>query len=214
MKLPDLPRFVETNDLLAYEGSVVRGTDTDFVVFSEEDDIGSIVGRPNDEHLARAAVVSELLCFDDNIDALRDLEVFSAFHKQPATIFEARTPLGDPEHPVRDLKFDDLKHVGDLKEELEDALEDSGHPVVCALDGETPVAFAYVASKSGLYWDISIDTLEGHRRRGFAMSAVRGLASHMEGIPVWGAAQDNLASFHLAKKLGFVEVDSLWVMSR
>lgn len=89
--------------------------------------------------------------------------------------------------------------------------------VVAAFDGNKAVAFAYVASEAETLWDLSIDTLPTHQRQGYAASAVVALIKIMQGKgkkAVWGALQSNHASLILARKLGFVPTDTLWVLSR
>jgi len=64
-------------------------------------------------------------------------------------------------------------------------------------------------------WDVAIDTLEGHRRRGHAAACFEALAAHMAttgGQPVWSADDDNAASLRLAAKLGFRPVERLTVL--
>ncbi len=66
-------------------------------------------------------------------------------------------------------------------------------------------------------WDVGIDTLEGHRRKGFAAACFRSLAAYMAlrgKQPVWGANEDNVQSLELARKLGFQPVDRVAVLSR
>jgi hypothetical protein len=59
----------------------------------------------------------------------------------------------------------------ELVDELSDVAEE-GVIVVAAFDGTLPVAFSYVASETETLWDVSIDTVESHRRRGYASAAV------------------------------------------
>lgn len=104
----------------------------------------------------------------------------------------------------------------DLLSELSDAAED-GITVVAAFDGLLPVAFAYVASETGSLWDVSIDTIQSHRRQGYAAAAVLHLMRKMREkgkAAVWGALESNRASASLARRLGFVENDRLWVLTR
>jgi RimJ/RimL family protein N-acetyltransferase len=71
-----------------------------------------------------------------------------------------------------------------------------------------PVAFCYPVWQTETLWDVSIETLEAYRRRGFAGRAARTMIRHMRGCgrsPVWGALDTNIASRALAAKLGFVE---------
>lgn len=90
-------------------------------------------------------------------------------------------------------------------------------PVVAVFAGALPVAFAYVASETETLWDVSIDTLPSHRRRGYAAAAALHLMRVMRArgkTAVWGALDDNPASANLARRLGFVENGTLWVLTR
>lgn len=103
----------------------------------------------------------------------------------------------------------------DLKEELVEASEYS--PVSAAFADNNPVSFCYAGSQTESLWDISIDTLEEFRNRGFASTAVAYLIEHMsrqDKQPVWGAEEINVASMKLAAKLGFVVVDRIMVFQR
>jgi RimJ/RimL family protein N-acetyltransferase len=71
-----------------------------------------------------------------------------------------------------------------------------------------PVSFCYPVWQTETFWDVSIETIEGYRRRGFAARAARTMIRHMRQTgraPVWGALDTNAASRALAAKLGFVE---------
>jgi len=222
LRLADEPRWVETRDLLSSDQSLVleNPTQDGFIVWSTEDDIGSVVGRVDPTQLLRAAEdVSELLAFADNV--VQAGQVLKDFRAELATIFTSPTELPRTiQHDCRLMEQADaalLEHLPKgLKEEICDVLGDQVS-VVAAFDGSLPVAFAYVASETEALWDISIDTLASHRRRGFAASAVTALMGIMEKrgkTAVWGALQSNPASVKLAQHLGFREVDELWVLSR
>ncbi|MDX2029698.1 MAG: GNAT family N-acetyltransferase [Blastocatellia bacterium] len=219
--LPDLPRWVETRDLLLWEGSVVleNSSRSGFIVWSEEDALGAVVGEPDPVVLARAAKdVSELLAFSENIMQVRSL--LPGFLAESATIYSAPAQLpSSPAHICRKIgqrEISSLRHLSaDLLEELSDAAED-GRAVVAALDGGLPVSFAYVASETETLWDVSIDTIESHRRQGYAAAAVLYLMRLMRRkrkAAVWGALESNHASSNLARRLGFTENDKLWVLT-
>ena len=75
-----------------------------------------------------------------------------------------------------------------------------------------PVSFCYAAFETEAFWDISIETLEPHRRRGLTAASALFLIHHMSvkgEAPVWGAADSNLPSLRLAAKLGFEPVDRI-----
>lgn len=81
------------------------------------------------------------------------------------------------------------------------------------VDGE-PVSFAYAPWRSPKWFDISVDTLPGARQLGLATvvatAMIRDERAHGR-EPVWGADETNFASLRLARRLGFVPVDEIWV---
>ena len=221
-RLPDRPLWVETRDLLSRSGSTLieHPARTGFVIWRAEGGLGSVVGEPDPGALARAAGdVPELLAFADNVDRVRSL--LPGFVAEAATIFEdpGRWPP-PPAHRCREIgpgEIAALHHLpDDLLEQLADAAAD-GVPLVAAFDGALPVAFAYVASETASLWDVSIDTMPGHRRRGYAAAAALHLMRVMRErgkTAVWGALDGNPASANLARRLGFVESGRLWVLTR
>jgi hypothetical protein len=221
-RLPDLPLWVETRDLLLWEGSKLLEnlTRSGFVVWSPEDGLGSVVGEPEPDALALAAGdVPELLTFADNIERVRSLLL--EFEAEPATVFSAPEQLPPaPLHRCREISLSEMAaqdHLPDeLLSELTDVAED-GVSVVAAFDDALPVAFAYVASETESLWDVSIDTIQSHRRQGYAAAAVLHLMRSMREkgkSAVWGALESNRASANLARRLGFMENDRLWVLTR
>ena len=221
-RLPDLPLWVETRALLLWEGSEVleNASRSGFVVWSAEDGLGSVVGEPESHALALAASdVTELLAFSDNIDRVRSL--LPEFDAELAIVFSAPEQLPSaPPHKCREISVSEIAaqdHLSDdLLSELSDVAED-GVAVVAAFDGVLPVAFAYVASETSSLWDVSIDTIQSHRRQGYAAATVHHLMRKMREkgkSAVWGALESNRASASLARRLGFVENDRLWVLTR
>jgi len=221
-RLPDLPLWVETRDLLLWEGSklIENATRSGFVVWSAEDGSGSVIGEPESYALALAASdVPVLLAFADNIDRVQFL--LPEFDAELATVFSAPEQLPSaPPHRCREISLREIAaqdHLpDDLLSELSDVAED-GVAVVAAFDGVLPVAFAYVASETESLWDASIDTIQSHRRQGYAAAAVLHLMRKMREkgkSAVWGALESNRASASLARRLGFVENDRLWVLTR
>ena len=79
---------------------------------------------------------------------------------------------------------------------------------------DRPVSFCYSGWETESHWDVSIDTLEGHRRRGLGTAACVCLIRHFAArgkTAVWGALDSNPASTALAEKLGFTPIDHLLV---
>ncbi len=220
--IPDLPVWVETCDLLLWEGSVVleNPNKSGFVVWSQPDGLGSVVGDPEPLALDRAASnVSERIVFTDNVERVRSL--LPDFSVEPATVFSAPKQLPpSPQHRCCEISQSKIAALNDLPADLLAQLSEvaeDGVSVVAAFDGTRPVSFAYVASETESLWDVSIDTSESHRRKGYAAAAVLHL---MDGTlekgksAVWGALESNRASANLAHRLGFVENDRLWVLAR
>lgn len=221
-QLPDVPLWVETKDLLLWEGSrlLENPSRNGFVVWSAEDGSGAVVGEPEPDALAQAArEVSELLAFADNVDRVRSL--LPGFDAELADIFSAPELLPPaPPHRCREIGPEEIASSGhipaDLLKELHDVAEEAV-TVVAAFDDALPVAFAYVASETESLWDVSIDTIESHRRMGYAAAAALHLMRTMKAndkSAVWGALESNRASANLARRLGFVENDRLWVLTR
>jgi GNAT superfamily N-acetyltransferase len=74
------------------------------------------------------------------------------------------------------------------------------------------VSFCVASDQTEGLWDISIDTLSGHRRRGHAARCVSWMVEEMRRWgkePVWAAEETNVPSMRLAARLGFVPADGL-----
>lgn len=219
--LPDLPRWVEVRDLLM-DGCELFGLqeEPELAFVLRDDETGSVfvVGTP-----ARAAVEAALRQNTRGGDVI-------ALQEQAAWLVEllpgwtrTRIIVHDLPDPRRLPSADDgtvalldpetlpqLTLPPDLREELEVAIE---HSVIAAtFVAQQPVAFCYAGAVTETLWDISVDTLEAHRRQGHAGQCVAWMIRHMQAQgkqPVWQAVEENPASWRLAEKLGFVAVDEL-----
>ena len=81
------------------------------------------------------------------------------------------------------------------------------------LDG-IAASFAFAPWRSAKYFDVSVDTVPGARQLGLATIVAAAMIRDERARgrePVWGADEGNAASLRLAKRLGFVAVDELWV---
>lgn len=223
--LPDVPRWIEARHLLASETARVavdpRAPAPAFVVADPWGELAAVVGLPAPELIRTlAGGVEEVLAWPENIDhvqqALPDhaadlvhVHVLAQVPRLSAPIGRARLirPRGRAELPGAPRE---------LAEELLEVVR-AGIPIGAAFDGDRPVAFCYPAARSGRYWDVSIDTLASHRRRGFAQAAALFMIRHMQqstGLEaVWCSAGANLASTALAARLGFKEVDCMHLLS-
>jgi hypothetical protein len=126
--------------------------------------------------------------------------------------------LALPASPVaRLLRKDEHRLLDNLPPILRGELRDACHysPISSAFAEERPVSFCYSGWETETHWDVSIDTLDGYRRRGLGMAACTCLIHHFARTgktAVWGAVESNEESGALARKLGFVPVDRLMVV--
>ena len=100
-------------------------------------------------------------------------------------------------------------HFGHLPVALREEMESewvAGRPLAAALVGGRVVSYCYAPVETETLWDVSVDTLAEHRRRGLAAACFLALARYLatrDRRPVWGAFADNAASLALARRLGF-----------
>lgn len=112
--------------------------------------------------------------------------------------------------PGADLALDHLDPA--VREELTRA-HAAGVIHAAFVDG-VAVSFAYAPWRTERWFDVSVDTAPGARQLGLATRVAAAMirAERAAGRePVWGAAESNHASRALARRLGFLEVDALWV---
>jgi RimJ/RimL family protein N-acetyltransferase len=93
---------------------------------------------------------------------------------------------------------------------LADLESGANHSPIAAtwVDG-APVSFCYAGTVTESIWDVALETLEPHRRRGYATSCATFMIHLMRDggrEPAWGALETNRASRRLADKLGFDRV--------
>ena len=99
-----------------------------------------------------------------------------------------------------------------LRPLLEEALH-RGHATCVLVEGR-PVSVASAYLRTETHFDISVDTLEPYRNRGFArMAAARLIGSEAlkRLSPHWGALESNPASWRTGQSLGFRPVGHLWL---
>lgn len=110
----------------------------------------------------------------------------------------------------------DLSHLPEaLARELTHAREFS--PLGVAFAGGLPVSFSYSGTETETWWDVSIDTVEAWRRRGYAAAAAHALIEYMRARgkrAVWAAFESNTASLQLAARLGFSPVGRVAALFR
>lgn len=223
--LPEIPRYIEIRSMLMNHRGIVFGFDESAarnnVVCNRQTGLITVIGKPSiaylNEAIAQRMKTGVVLAFDDNgsfvAEALPDWSFERAIlHLTDGLLALPEVPAG----AVRFLTRDEVMALQgvplDLKEEL--LIEANFTQIAATIVDDKPVAFCYAGAITETLWDVSIDTLEGYRHRGYAALCVAFLVQHFKQLgkhPVWGALESNKASLNLAKKLGFKPVDSLFV---
>jgi RimJ/RimL family protein N-acetyltransferase len=227
VSLPDIPRWIETRAMLLFSQCEIFGLEEtsqlSAVVKSDEWELISIIGYPE-----KRAIIEAIAMYHDEGIVLAPpesgeyvSEILPEWTISPASLHlrDEELPLPSSDKVVRLLapaELDDASHLpSDLKEELIDASRHS--PISAAFADDCPVSFCYAGSQTEQLWDISIDTLDEHRNKGYAAAAVTYLIKYFNQQgkrPVWGAEEMNVASMRLAAKLGFVAVDRILVFHK
>jgi RimJ/RimL family protein N-acetyltransferase len=220
--LPDLPRWVEARSYLMGGGCEVLGLREapalSLVIRDPDTDLLMAVGAPDPGALQAAAgrcgPGASLIAAPEDGDAVA--AALPAWRRTRALLHRLADPSRLPDTPQGGVRFLDPAEVAGLRvedelgRELRMAAEES--PIAAVVVAGEPVSFCYAGAVTETLWDISIDTVPAHRRRGYAGLCVAFMIRHMHARgrqPVWGAAEDNPASWRLARKLGFEPVDEL-----
>lgn len=225
--LPDLPRWVAPRGLLLERRcDILLGPEgkrgAGYLVLEHDGPEAFGVHRP------AAALVTQLgqlgspadriLVPIESADPWRAL--LPGWSEQAAVVHVHPAPgaLPRPAHSARFLTLDDVAAFdalpAALAAELRRAL--ARGPVSAAFDSGRAVAFCHAAYRTESWFDLALDTLDEHRRKGFATSAAAYLIHHLlaQGKkPVWGALDADTASMAMAKKYGFRAVDRMMVFS-
>lgn len=176
-----------------------------------------VVGRPEPAAIRAGLTgrprVNEVLAAPENAEWVQ--AALPRWIAHPATLHTlVSAPPAISSGEVRLLAEEDRPLLAPLPPELraflERELEQS--PIAARFVGGRPVSFCYTYPITETLWDLAIDTLEEHRRRGYATECATYLIHHMlerGQQPVWGALDSNVPSLAMAAKLGFRPVDHL-----
>jgi hypothetical protein len=218
--LPDIPRWVEARGMLMSGRGTIVGDQAPMIVAAADTALGVVVDWSSPARLKRAlrAVAPEVtLVAPAEAEALLR-ELAPTRPHDGATLFalprEAKERLALPDVRARLLRPNDLPLLDalppSLREELKRAFD---HTLIAAtFVDRAPVSFCYASWETERLWDVSVDTLPRWRRQGLARAAAVRLMQHhyaRRKAPVWGAADANLASSALARRLGFEPIDRL-----
>jgi GNAT superfamily N-acetyltransferase len=222
LHVPDVPRLVEARGMLLNGDGVVLWSDGASAILHSPDDllacaVGPVPPAELAAALSRLPPETEVVAGEDHVPAA-GLPGWTAevaiVHIEPEHLPAQPTP----DCEVRLLRAEDpldLGHVPrDLRRELEHAFSFSPLAVACVAD--VPVAFCYAGWVTETLWDVSIDTLERWRNRGYAGAAAAALLRAMRSRgkrAVWGALASNEPSLRLAARLGFRPVSRVVVLS-
>jgi len=220
--LPDVPRWVETRSLLrSGKGTLMIGGDGDGgVVMDTQLPSGAVIGRADPalllDVLADVAGDFELIVQMDALteaqEALPGWIVAQAILHSPARPYEGS---GRAEPGVVVSEPPQERWLAQLPGEVRRYATLAYAVAVRVVEGNV-VAACQAGDVTETLWDVGIDTLQGHRRRGYATACFQALAAHMASQgrqPVWGAYEDYRPSLRLAAKLGFRPVERVAVMS-
>jgi hypothetical protein len=218
--LPDEPRWVEANALLASGEAWVAAAGRGHLIGHDPARLMVATGDADPIDVVREVTARDgwtLLAAAER-DDLRSALVIRGWWVEAAhllTLPDASIlPDDDGAAPLPDDAA--LDHLPPpLAAEI--AMARRRTTVWTAVVDDAPVSFAYAPWRSQRWFDVSVDTVAGFRQLGLATRVAAAMirAERAAGRePVWGAVESNDASLRLAARLGFVEVDALWVASR
>jgi hypothetical protein len=216
LDLPDVPRWVEAHGIAgdphgwrepAGGGEIVGHDTAKLVVVVGDADASAIaeVARERPQHTLLFAVEREDIVATLRA-AARPVER-AILHELPD--LDAMPDL-DGAVPLGDAVLDHVPQA--LAAEL--AWAKTRGPVWAAWVDGAPVSFAYAPWRSAKWFDVSVDTLADARQLGLATVVASAMIRDERARgrePVWGADEDNAPSLRLAKRLGFVQVDEIFV---
>jgi hypothetical protein len=216
LELPDVPRWIEAHGMAADPASWRRALGNGFAVGSDparlvvvagDADAGAVaaLAREVPRHAMLFAIEREDLAVASGRGVVRAL-----LHTLPAGAADDLPEQGGAS-PLPEEAM--LGHVPEpLAEEL--AAARTRRTIWVAVLEDVAVSFAYAPWRSARWFDVSVDTLVEARQLGLGRIVATAMIrdERAQGRePVWAADEGNVASLRLARSLGFVKVDELWV---
>jgi hypothetical protein len=227
LQLPDEPRWIETRATLRRAGAQIFGLRENpglhFVVRHPATGICCVVGTPDTDAIRRAAEHSGI---EHSVLSPVEVEVhvqaaLRGWRPALATLHSPGRNMPPLEVDGKTVRLFDVASLRQLRGVPDAILEEitllEVSPIAVAFCRELPVSFCFAAYETETLWDVSIETVAGFQRRGYAARSFAALMPHFTRLgkqPVWGAELENVASRSLALKLGFVPVAELLVWRR
>ncbi len=223
--LPDKQLWLDTRGSLLSRSCELFGlTKAGFVIRRFDTPLSCVIGKPAisaiQEAVSKSVAEVEVLTYRESVAHVGS--ALSDWQEEAAIIHKFSNPHGmnkKIDERVRLANENELFWLEDefpeLAKELLEALPFSA--IAAFFIENKPVSFCFSTCESESLWDVSIETLPGYQRKGFAECCARFMIQHMfeKGKqPSWGALKSNTASLNLAKKLGFVPVAELYLFSR
>ena len=215
LALPDVPRWIEAHGIAA-DPAGWRRTLGDGLALGHDASRLIVIGGEADAPAVRALVAEHprhtVLVAAEREDLVATLRASDRIVGR-AILHTLAAPAGLPELEGAEPLPADAPLPAPLADELARARH-GGRTIWSAwVDGE-PVAFAYAPWRSARWFDVSVDVLPGARQLGLGTLVASAMLrdERAQGRePVWAADEANVASLRLARGLGFVASDELWV---
>jgi len=190
-----------------------------FVVLEPGTRTGAVVGGPSSAAIREmAAQADEVLVEAERVEWVA--RALPDWTHETATLYQMGDAPRLPRGRARAVTIEELEGWAEIPTELRQELlveARQGTTIYATFAGDHPASFCYAGSVTETLWDVSIDTLPPYRRHGYAAQCVGYVIQQMRDSgrqPVWGAYASNVASASLARKLGFVPVDTIAVFTR
>lgn len=222
--VPDIPRWVETRaaimrgDYQAF-GSMDHGG---VLIVNSPSPLAAMIGRPEPEAFAQACAIMkpdvELLVMSEEVEHARAMLPDWQLHAM-------RLFMRDEDHAVTRVHSDPeiilFPTVDEaVRKQFPEPLRKELRNVTAVTAKRVDDAFVSTCQAGAItetWWDVGVDTLKSHRRRGYARACFHVFDAHMKqrGLrPIWGALTTNNASIKMARSLGFEPVDELYICLR
>ncbi|MEO8844584.1 MAG: GNAT family N-acetyltransferase [Kofleriaceae bacterium] len=202
-ELPDIPRWVEANGIAADRDGWRAPVGGGYALGHDAAKLIVLAGELDPEDVARFRTGYPHHTFLFSSDELR-----GAFTRSTRAILHT---LEDPDSlPAYEGA---IVFTGEPPDP-ELAWAATRGPIWTTYVDDVASAFAYAPWRTAKLFDVSIDVIPTARQLGLGTIVAAAMirdecARGLE--PVWGADEGNIASLRLAKRLGFVAVDELWV---